>query len=95
MQPDPVTVLQKTFGYAGFRPGQEPLVRAVLKGRDALGVLPTGGGKSVCYQMPALISPGLTLVITPLVSLMEDQVTRAREIGARCRLAEWYPIAST
>ena len=65
------------------RPGQEDLVRAVLAGRDALGVLPTGGGKSVCYQVPALALGGVTLVVTPLVSLMEDQVGRAREIGLR------------
>ena len=81
MRADPVAVLRRAFGYPGFRPGQEDLVRAVLDGRDALGVLPTGGGKSVCYQVPALILDGLTLVITPLVSLMEDQVTRARAIG--------------
>ena len=81
--PDPVTLLQRHLDYPGFRPGQEELVRAVLSGRDALGVLPTGGGKSVCYQVPALALGGLTLVVTPLVSLMEDQVGRAREAGLR------------
>jgi len=81
--PDPVQVLRKHFGFPSFRPGQEDLVRAVLAGRDALGVLPTGGGKSVCYQVPACILGGLTLVITPLVSLMEDQVVRARVVGLR------------
>ena len=80
---DPVALLQRHLGYPAFRPGQEDLVRAVLDGRDALGVLPTGGGKSVCYQIPALALGGLTLVITPLVSLMEDQVGRAREAGLR------------
>lgn len=80
---DPRTVLRRAFGYEGFRPGQEELVRAVLGGRDALGVLPTGGGKSVCYQVPAFLVDDLTLVVTPLVSLMEDQVQRAREIGLR------------
>jgi len=79
--PDPLELLRRHFGYPGFRPGQEPLVRAVLAGRDALGVLPTGGGKSVCYQIPALALGGLTMVVTPLVSLMEDQVRRAREVG--------------
>ena len=78
---DPVALLRRHLGYPGFRPGQEQLVRAVLEGRDALGILPTGGGKSVCYQIPALALGGLTLVITPLVSLMEDQVRRAREAG--------------
>ncbi len=81
MAPDPLAILRRHFGYPGFRPGQEALVRAVLAGRDALGVLPTGGGKSVCYQVPALALGGLCLVVTPLVSLMEDQVRRAREAG--------------
>jgi len=83
--PDPVALLQRHLGYPAFRPGQEDLVRAVLAGRDALGILPTGGGKSVCYQVPALALGGLTLVVTPLVSLMEDQVARA--IGAGLRAA--------
>ncbi len=73
--------LRTRFGYGGFRPGQEELIRAVLRGRDALGVLPTGGGKSVCYQLPAALLPGLTLVVSPLVSLMEDQVGRAERAG--------------
>ena len=82
---DPVDILRKRFGYPSFRPGQEELVRTVIGGRDALGILPTGGGKSVCYQVPAFALGGLTLVITPLVSLMEDQVRRARELGLRAR----------
>jgi ATP-dependent DNA helicase RecQ len=81
--PDPVALLRRHLGYDAFRPGQEDLVRAVLAGRDALGILPTGGGKSVCYQVPALALGGLTLVVTPLVSLMEDQVGRARGAGLR------------
>jgi ATP-dependent DNA helicase RecQ len=80
---DPVALLRRHLGYPGFRPGQEDLVRAVLAGRDALGILPTGGGKSVCYQVPALALGGVTLVVTPLVSLMEDQVGRARAAGLR------------
>jgi ATP-dependent DNA helicase RecQ len=83
MVADPVVLLQRHLGYPAFRPGQEDLVRAVLAGRDVLGILPTGGGKSVCYQVPALALGGLTLVITPLVSLMEDQVARARAAGLR------------
>jgi len=83
MGPDPVALLRRHLGYPAFRPGQEELVRAVISGRDALGVLPTGGGKSVCYQIPALAMGGLTLVITPLVSLMEDQVGRAVAAGLR------------
>jgi len=81
MHADPVATLRSAFGYPRFRPGQEELVRAVLEGRDALGVLPTGGGKSVCYQVPALMLDGTVLVVTPLVSLMQDQIRRARAIG--------------
>ncbi len=71
-------ILHDHFGFSSFRDGQEPLVGAALAGRDALGVLPTGGGKSLCYQVPALALPGLTLVLSPLISLMEDQTQRAR-----------------
>ena len=70
-------LLEKHFGFSSFRPGQEHLVADAMSGRDALGVLPTGGGKSLCYQVPALALPGLTLVLIPLISLMEDQTTRA------------------
>ncbi len=66
--------LFRVFGYPDFRPGQAEVVSAILSGRDVLGVLPTGAGKSVCYQVPALLFPGLTLVVSPLISLMEDQV---------------------
>lgn len=66
--------LKEHFGYDGFRPGQETLVGAVLSGRDCLGVMPTGAGKSICYQIPGVVLPGLTLVVSPLVSLMGDQV---------------------
>ena len=75
--------LKRYFGYDAFRPGQERLVRAVLEGRDALGVMPTGAGKSVCYQVPALVLPGITFVVSPLVSLMGDQVRALKEAGAR------------
>ena len=75
--------LKRYFGYDSFRPGQERMVSAILSGRDALGVMPTGAGKSICYQVPALMLQGLTLVISPLVSLMGDQVRALKEIGAR------------
>jgi len=75
--------LRRTLGYPGFRPGQETLVRAAMEGRDALGILPTGGGKSVCFQLPAHLLPGMVLVVSPLISLMEDQVIRARKGGLR------------
>ncbi|HZS61779.1 MAG TPA: ATP-dependent DNA helicase RecQ [Gemmatimonadaceae bacterium] len=67
-------ILREKFGYETFRPGQERAVHAVLAGRDALVVLPTGGGKSLCFQIPALLFPGLTVVVSPLISLMKDQV---------------------
>jgi ATP-dependent DNA helicase RecQ len=78
---DPRTLLKRHLGYPDFRAGQRPLIDAVMAGRDALGVLPTGGGKSVCYQIPSLMLGGLTLVVTPLVSLMADQVRRAEAAG--------------
>src|SRR5678815_2647746 len=71
---DARTALREHFGYPAFRPGQEAAVESVLAGRDTLVVLPTGGGKSLCYQVPALMLPKLTVVISPLISLMKDQV---------------------
>lgn len=66
--------LQKYFGYSTFRSGQKDIINTIISGQDTLGILPTGGGKSVCYQLPALILPGLTIVVSPLISLMKDQV---------------------
>lgn len=74
-------VLRKYFGHDTFRPGQETLIEGLLAGRDVLGVMPTGAGKSACYQVPAMLLPGLTLVISPLISLMQDQVASLRQSG--------------
>ena len=78
---DKLTLLKQYFGHSGFRPGQEPLIDALLSGRDVMGVMPTGAGKSVCYQLPALLLPGLTLVLSPLISLMKDQVSALAQAG--------------
>ena len=76
-----VDILKKYFGYASFRTGQEDIIKAILSGRDALAIMPTGAGKSICYQVPALLLPGVTLVISPLISLMQDQVKSLNEAG--------------
>ncbi len=75
--------LRERFGFDSFRPGQERLVEGVLTGRDTLGVLPTGGGKTLCYQLPAFILKGVIVVVSPLISLMQDQVDRACRLGLR------------
>ena len=73
--PDPLlTTLRDTFGFPEFRPGQEPIIRALLEGRSALAIFPTGAGKSLCYQLAALHLPGLTIVVSPLIALMKDQL---------------------
>ncbi len=73
--------LKKYFGYSSFRPGQDKLIDALVSGRDVLGVMPTGAGKSLCYQVPGLMRPGVTLVISPLIALMADQVMALKAMG--------------
>ena len=74
-------LLHSVFGFNEFRPGQEEIVRAVLAGENVLAVMPTGSGKSLCYQLPAIARPGLTLVISPLIALMRDQVRALTAAG--------------
>ena len=78
---DKLDTLQRYFGYSSFRPGQETIVDALLEGKDVLAVMPTGAGKSLCFQLPALLLGGLTLVISPLISLMKDQVEALTQNG--------------
>src|SRR3954471_15416212 len=77
----PLTILQNQFRLPGFRPGQEVVISALLDGRSALAVFPTGGGKSLCYQLPALLLDGLTLVVSPLIALMKDQIDALTRLG--------------
>ena len=78
---NPKEALKAVFGYDSFRPGQEAVINAILEGRDILAVMPTGAGKSLCYQVPAMLLSGITLVISPLISLMQDQVKALNEVG--------------
>ena len=80
---DPEQVLHEVFGYESFRPLQGDIIREVSEGRDALVLMPTGGGKSLCYQVPALVRPGTAIVISPLIALMQDQVAALKELGVR------------
>ena len=73
--------LGRIFGFPGFRPGQEEVIGAALRGEDVLAVMPTGSGKSLCYQLPAIAREGLALVVSPLIALMRDQVAQLRELG--------------
>ena len=74
-------VLNKYYGYTSFKEGQYEIIINILKGRDSFCILPTGGGKSICYQIPAMIFKGITIVISPLISLMKDQVDSLNENG--------------
>src|ERR1700758_3882146 len=74
-------VLRSTFGFADFRPGQADIIEAVLGGADVLAIMPTGSGKSLCYQLPALLRQGLTVVVSPLIALMRNQVAQLKGYG--------------
>jgi ATP-dependent DNA helicase RecQ len=78
---EPLRILKDVFGYTSFRKGQGAIIERILEGQDALGVMPTGAGKSLCYQIPALTLDGLAVVVSPLISLMKDQVDALRQVG--------------
>ncbi len=81
IQEDPIAALRRVFGFPGFRGQQEDVVRHVIAGGDALVLMPTGGGKSICYQVPALCRPGTAVIVSPLIALMDDQVAALRQVG--------------
>ena len=74
MMKSALEILNKYYGYSSFRSGQDKVIEEILKGNDTVAIMPTGGGKSICYQLPALLLDGVTMVISPLISLMKDQV---------------------
>lgn len=78
--PDLAALLKRTFGYSTFRPLQRDIIDATLAGKDVFALLPTGGGKSLCFQLPALARPGLTVVVSPLIALMKDQVDQLKPV---------------
>src|SRR5215208_3580855 len=80
---DPLDILHHVFGFAGFRGVQEQVIDRVMAGRHSLAVMPTGAGKSLCYQVPALAREGTALVISPLIALMHDQIRSANAVGMR------------
>ena len=88
-------ILQQTFGYPSFRGPQETIIQTVIDGDDALVLMPTGGGKSLCYQIPALARSGCGIVISPLIALMQDQVNAMRELGVRASFLNSTLDAST
>ena len=93
MKREALRLLKQIYGYDSFRKGQGHIISSVLSRRDTLGIMSTGGGKSICYQIPALIFSGITLVISPLISLMKDQVDALKILGVNSLYLNSYPFS--
>ena len=89
---EPLELLKSRFGYDGFWPLQEEIIGSVVAGRDCLALMPTGGGKSLCYQLPALMFSGVTLVVSPLIALMKDQVDALNANGIPARFHQQLDV---
>src|SRR5919107_765058 len=87
-------LMRGTFGLDDFRPGQQDVIKSIVSGRDTVAIMPTGAGKSLCYQLPALHLPGTTVVVSPLIALMKDQADKLAELGVRARAVNSTVAAS-